>query len=52
MRAAPWGGNRRSERKHGKGRVDSTVKEGRFVGGEGVQARRTSLGEVEGSMRG
>ena len=32
------------------GRVDSTVKEGRCQGGEGGQARRAFLGEVEGSM--
>ena len=32
--------------------MDSTVKEGKFQGGEGGQARRTSLGEVEGSMSG
>ena len=37
---------RGSEREHGKERVDSTVKEGRFQGGKGVQARRASLGEV------
>ena len=29
-------------------RVDSTVNEGRFQGGEGGQARRASLGEVGG----
>ena len=40
-----WG----SEREHGVERVDSTVKEGRFQG-EGGQARRASLEEVEGSM--
>ena len=32
--------------------VESTVKEGRFQGGEGGQARRDSLGKVEGSMSG
>ena len=32
--------------------MDSTVKEGRFQEGEGEQARKTSLGEVEGSMSG
>ena len=31
-------------------RVDSTVKEGRFQGGEGGQATRVSLVDVEGSM--
>ena len=30
--------------------MDSTVKEGKFQGGEGGQARRDSLGKVEGSM--
>ena len=40
----------RSEREHEEERVDSTVKDGRFQG-EG-QARRASLGEVEGSMSG
>ena len=29
--------------------MDSTVKEDRFQGGEGGQARRASLGKVEGS---
>ena len=32
--------------------MDSTVKEGRFLGRPGGQARRVSLGEVEGSMSG
>ena len=31
--------------------MDSTVKEGRFQGGQGGQARRASLEEVEGSMK-
>ena len=31
-------------------RVNSTVKEGRFQGGEGGQAKRASLGEVQGNM--
>ena len=50
-RAAPWreGG---SEREHGVVRVDSTVKEGRFQGGQGGHARRASLEQVEGSMSG
>ena len=41
-----------SEPEHGEGRVDSTIKEGRFQGGQGGQARRVSLGEVEGGMSG
>ena len=41
-----------SEREHGEERVDSTVKEGRFQGGEGEKARRAFLGEVEESMSG
>ena len=32
--------------------VDSTVKEGRFQGGQGGQAKKASLGKVEGSMSG
>ena len=44
--------NRGSEQEHGKERVDSTVKKSRFQGGEGGQARRAFLGEVEGSMIG
>ena len=36
---------RESEREHGEGRVDSTVKEGRFQGGLGGQAKRASLGD-------
>ena len=40
------------EREHEVERVDSTVKEGRFQGGKGGQARRASLEEVEGSMSG
>ena len=43
---------RGSEREHGVGRVDSTVKEERFQGGQGGQARRASLEQVEGSMSG
>ena len=43
---------RGSEREHGVGRVDSTVNEGRFQGGQGGQARRASLEQVEGSMSG
>ena len=41
-----------SEREHGVERGDSTVKEGRFQGGQGGQARRASLEEVEGSTSG
>ena len=47
-RAAPWSEREGSEREHGKERVDSTVKEGRFQGGKGGQAKRASLGQVEG----
>ena len=43
---------RGSERVHGKERVDSTEKEGRFQQGKGGQATRASLEQVEGSMRG
>ena len=43
---------RGSEREYGVERVDSTVKEGRFQGGQGGQARRASLEQVEGSMSG
>ena len=42
----------RSEREHGEGRVDYTMKEGRFQGGQGGQATRASLEQVEGSMSG
>ena len=41
-----------SEREHREERVDSTVKEGRFQGGQGGQATRASLEQVEGSMSG
>ena len=41
---------RGSEQEHGEKRVDSVVKEGRFQGGEGGQARRVSL-EVKGNMK-
>ena len=40
----------RSEREHEEERVDSTVKENRFQGGEKDQARKPCLGEVKGSM--
>ena len=43
---------RGSERDHGVERVDSIVNEGRFQRGQGGQARRASLEEVEGSMSG
>ena len=51
-RAAPWRKRGGSEREHEEERVDSTVKEGRFQGGHGGQARRASVGEVEGSISG
>ena len=35
-----------------KEKSDSTVKKSRFQGGEGGQAKKASLGEVEGSMSG
>ena len=41
-----------SEREHGEERVDSTVNESRFQGGQGGQATRASLEQVEGSMSG
>ena len=41
-----------SEREHGVERVDSTVNEGRFQGGQRGQARRASLEQVEGSISG
>ena len=43
---------RGSEREHGEERMNSTVNEGRLQGGEGGQAKRASLEEVEGSMSG
>ena len=50
----PHDGERERERgikrDYGEEKVDSTVKEDRFQGGEGGQAQRTSVGEVEGSM--
>ena len=52
MRGASWQVREGSEQKHGDVRVDSMVKEGRFQGSEGGQARRASLGNVEGSMIG
>ena len=39
-------------REHGVKRVDSTVNEGRLQGGQGGQATRASLKQVEGSMSG
>ena len=50
VRAAPWRKRRGLEREHGVERVDSTVKEGRFQGGQGGHARRASLEQLEGSM--
>ena len=41
-----------SELEHGEERVDSTVKESRFRGGQRGQARRASIKQVEGSMSG
>ena len=41
-----------SEREHGEVRVDSMVNEGRFQEGNGGQAKRASLREVQGSMSG
>ena len=41
-----------SEREHGVERVESTLNEGRFQGGQGGQARRESLQKVEGSISG
>ena len=40
------------EREHEEVRGESTVKEGRFQGGKGGQARRASPEQVEGSMSG
>ena len=51
-RAAPWREKEGSEREHGVERVDSTVNESRFQGGEGGKARRASLEQVEESMSG
>ena len=42
---------RESEQEHGEEKVDSKAMEGRFLGGEGEQAKRVSI-EVEGSMSG
>ena len=41
-----------SEREHGVKSVDSTVKEGRFQGRKGAQARKDPLEQVKGSMSG
>ena len=41
-----------SEQEHGEERVDSIMKEGRLQGAKGVQAKRTSLAEVEERMSG
>ena len=51
-RAASWRERGGSEREHGEIRVDSTVKKGKFQGGQGGQAIRASLEQVEGSMSG
>ena len=50
--ATPWHEREGSEREHGEDKVDSTVKDARFQGGEEGKARRGSLGEAEGSMSG
>ena len=39
-----------SEQGHGVERVDSTMKEGRFQGGKGGQAKRASPEQIQGSM--
>ena len=49
-RAGPWRVRGRSKRERREERVDSMVNEGRFQGGQGGQARRASLEQVEGSM--
>ena len=41
-----------SEPEHGVERMDSNVKKSRFQGGQGGQATRASLEQVEGSMSG
>ena len=51
-RAAPWQEKGGSEREHGVEKVDSTVNEGRFQGGQGGKPRRASLEQIEGSMSG
>ena len=51
-RAAPCRVREGSELEHEEERVDSTIKEGRFQGGQGGQATRASLEQVEGSMSG
>ena len=52
VRAAPRKKRGGSEREHEVERVNSTMKEGKFQGGKKGQARRASLGEVEGNMNG
>ena len=47
-----WRARGRSDREHGEEKVDSMVKESRFQGGKGGQARRASLEQVEGNMSG
>ena len=51
-RVARWREKGGSEREHEEERVDSTVKESRFQGGKGGQAKRASLEEVEEGMSG
>ena len=43
---------RESEWEHEEERVDSRVKVGRFQGGQGGQAKKASLGQVEGGKSG
>ena len=43
-------GGRGSERECGEEKVDYTIKEGRFQGGERRQAKKNSQEEVEGSI--
>ena len=52
VRAAPWRESGESEREHEEEKMNSSVNEGGFQGGKGGQARRASLGEVEGNMSG
>ena len=47
-----FGERGRSKREHGVEKVDSTMNESRFRGGQGGKARRASLEQVQGSMSG
>ena len=51
-RAAPWRERGGSEWEHKVKRVHSIVKEGRFLGGKGGQAKRASPEEIQESMSG